>query len=70
MRQVLLTAAFLGLIGIPTAASAQIMSLEQAVVEVRRVNPQVRGALSLAVGKASDHSELYPHRSAVHFHRF
>ena len=44
MRSLLLTAALIGLICVPVVASAEIMSLEQAVVEARRVNPQVRGA--------------------------
>ena len=44
MRSLLLTAALIGLVCVPTLASAEIMSLEQAVAEVRGVNPQVRGA--------------------------
>jgi outer membrane protein, heavy metal efflux system len=44
MRSLLIASAFLVLICVPTIASAQIMSLEQAVVQVRTVNPQVRGA--------------------------
>jgi cobalt-zinc-cadmium efflux system outer membrane protein len=44
MRGLFLTAALIGLICVPTMASAEIMSLEQAVVQVRTVNPQVRGA--------------------------
>jgi outer membrane protein, heavy metal efflux system len=37
-------AVVLGLTFVPAVALAQIMSLEQAVVQVRTVNPQVRGA--------------------------
>ena len=37
-------AVVLGLTFVPAFAFAQIMSLEQAVVQVRTVNPQVRGA--------------------------
>jgi outer membrane protein TolC len=44
MRGLFLTAALIGLICIPGMASAEIMSLEQAIVQVRTVNPQVRGA--------------------------
>jgi len=44
MRSLVLTAAFIGLICAPSVASAEIMSLEQAVLEARTVNPQVRGA--------------------------
>ena len=44
MRSLLVTAALIGLVCVPTVASAEIMSLEQAVAEVRGVNPQVRGA--------------------------
>lgn len=44
MRGLFLTAALVGLICVPGMASAEIMSLEQAVVQVRTVNPQVRGA--------------------------
>jgi cobalt-zinc-cadmium efflux system outer membrane protein len=40
----LLIAVVLGLTFVPAVAFAQIMSLEQAVVQVRTVNPQVRGA--------------------------
>ena len=44
MRSLLPTSALIVLICIPGVASAEIMSLEQAVVQVRMVNPQVRGA--------------------------
>ena len=44
MRRLLFTSALIGLICLPTVALAQITSLEQVVTEVRRVNPQVRGA--------------------------
>src|ERR1700730_9675831 len=44
MRSLLPTSALIVLICIPGVASAEIMSLEQAVVQVRTVNPQVRGA--------------------------
>ncbi len=44
MRSLLPTSALIVLICIPGLASAEIMSLEQAVVQVRTVNSQVRGA--------------------------
>ena len=44
MRSLVLTAAFIGLICVPSVVSAEIMSLDQAVLEARTVNPQVRGA--------------------------
>ncbi len=44
MRRVLLIAALIGLACFPTVASTQVISLDQAVVQARTVNPQVKGA--------------------------
>jgi len=44
MRNLALIAALIALICVPIVASAEVMSLEQAVTEARRINPQVRGA--------------------------
>ena len=44
MRSLLTVAALTGLICLPGVLSAQIISVDQAVAEARRVNPQVRAA--------------------------
>jgi cobalt-zinc-cadmium efflux system outer membrane protein len=44
MRNLVLTAVLIALICVPIVASAEVMSLDQAVTEARRINPQVRGA--------------------------
>ena len=44
MRSLLTFAALTGLLCLPGVVSAQTMSVDQAVAEARRVNPQVRAA--------------------------
>jgi hypothetical protein len=44
MRGLLFAAALIGLLCLPAFASAEIMSLQQTVLEVRTANPQVRSA--------------------------
>lgn len=44
MRSLLTVAALTGLLCLPGVVSAQIMSVDQAVAETRRVNPQIRAA--------------------------
>jgi len=44
MRSLLTVAALTGLLCLPGIVSAQIMSVDQAVAEARRVNPQIRAA--------------------------
>src|SRR6516165_298325 len=44
MRSLLTVAAFAGLLCVPGVVSAQIISMDQAVAEALRVNPQIRAA--------------------------